>query len=70
MSRVLQERENFDAAGLKPTHQLCFVAKCRIQGLHGSFDNPIFICVVVKIMVPFWIPIITRHLIFVPKKGP
>ena len=27
--------------------------------------------VVVKIMVPFWIPIIIRHLIFmVPKKGP
>ena len=26
---------------------------------------------VVKIMVPFWIPIIIRHLIFrVPKKGP
>ena len=29
------------------------------------------IWVVVKIMVPFWIPIIIRHLIFrVPKKGP
>ena len=29
------------------------------------------IWVVVKIMVPFWIPIIVRHLIFrVPKKGP
>ena len=27
--------------------------------------------VVVKIMIPFWIPIITLHLIFrVPKKGP
>ena len=27
--------------------------------------------VVVKIMIPFWIPIIIRHLIFrVPKKGP
>ena len=27
--------------------------------------------VVVKIMVPFWVPIIIRHLIFrVPKKGP
>ena len=27
--------------------------------------------VVVRIMVPFWIPIIVRHLIFrVPKKGP
>ena len=29
------------------------------------------IWMVVKIMVPFWIPIIIRHLIFrVPKKGP
>ena len=29
------------------------------------------ICVVVKIMAPFWIPIILRHLIFmVPNKGP
>ena len=29
------------------------------------------IWVVVKIMVPFWIPIIIRHLMFrVPKKGP
>ena len=29
------------------------------------------IWVVAKIMVPFWIPIIIRHLIFrVPKKGP
>ena len=28
-------------------------------------------CVVVKIMGPFWIPIIVRHLIFrVPNKGP
>ena len=28
------------------------------------------ICVVVKIMVPLWIPIIIRHLIFrVPKRG-
>ena len=27
--------------------------------------------VVVKIMVPFWVPIIIRHLLFkVPKKGP
>ena len=30
-----------------------------------------YIWVVVKIMVPFWVPIIIRHLIFrVPKKGP
>ena len=29
------------------------------------------IWVVVKMMVPFWVPIIVRHLIFrVPKKGP
>ena len=27
--------------------------------------------VVVKIMVPFWVPVIIRHLLFrVPKKGP
>ena len=27
--------------------------------------------VLVKIMVPFWVPIIIRHLLFrVPKKGP
>ena len=31
----------------------------------------IVIWVVVKIIVPFWIPMIIRHLIFrVPKKGP
>ena len=30
-----------------------------------------YIWVVVKIMVPFWVPIIIRHLLFrVPKKGP
>ena len=30
-----------------------------------------FMWVVVKIMVPFWIPIIVQHLVFrVPKKGP
>ena len=29
------------------------------------------ICVVVKITVPFWIPVIIRHLMFrVPRKGP
>ena len=31
----------------------------------------LFKWVVVKIMVPFWVPIIIRHLLFrVPKKGP
>ena len=34
-------------------------------------DNPQLLWVVVKIVVPFWVPIIIRHLIFkVPKKGP
>ena len=34
-------------------------------------DFVALIWVVVKIMIPFWIPIIIRHLIFrVPKKGP
>ena len=32
---------------------------------------PSIIWVVVKIMVPFWVPIIIRHLLFrVPQKGP
>ena len=32
--------------------------------------GPEYTWVVVKIMVPFWIPIIIRHLLFrVPKKG-
>ena len=37
----------------------------------GCQDIYIYIWVVVKIMVPFWVPIIVRHLIFkVPIKGP
>ena len=44
------------------------------QGLvFGGFDfgKGEAIWVVVKIMVPFWVPIIIRPLIFrVPKKGP
>ena len=36
-----------------------------------AYLNTKFMWVVVKIMVPFWIPIIIRQLIFgVPKKGP
>ena len=36
-----------------------------------AFKDPRDNMVVVKTMVPFWIPIIVRHLIFrVPKKGP
>ena len=39
--------------------------------LKGYHFQPSYMRVVVKIMVPFWIPIIIRHLIFrVPKKGP
>ena len=34
-------------------------------------SNPRLEHIWVKIMVPFWVPIIVRHLIFrVPKKGP
>ena len=42
-------------------------------GFNIQFVSRVYrvIWVVVKIMVPFWIPIIIRHLIFrVPKKGP
>ena len=40
-------------------------------GLGCFLRSSVNIWVVVKIMVPFWIPIIIRHLIFrVPKKGP
>ena len=43
----------------------CCMVTCGIMGL-----NTFWIWVVVKIMVPFWVPIILRHLIFrVPKKG-
>ena len=43
--------------------------------LRGSRNRRValtsYIWVVVKIMVPFWVPIIIRHLLFrVPKKGP
>ena len=39
------------------------------QEMKGLKDE--VIRVVVKIMVPFWVPIIIRHLFFrVPKKGP
>ena len=40
-------------------------------GTTMSITSLLGIWVVVKIMVPFWVPIIVRHLIFrVPKKGP
>ena len=38
---------------------------------NGLSEGSGSIWVVVKIMVPFWVPIIIRHLIFrVPRKGP
>ena len=44
-------------------------SKAAKRWLSAFEDKPIG--VVVKIMVPFWIPIIIRHPIFrVPKKGP
>ena len=46
-------------------HQALFEA----PGMKRQEERDIW--VVVKIMVPFWAPIIIRHLIFrVPKKGP
>ena len=48
------------------------VLSCRPMRSCTSTSKPeICVWVVVKIMVPFWIPIILRDLIFrVPKKGP
>ena len=41
----------------------------RLSGKHVLIHR--CTCVVVKIMVPFWVPDIVRHLLFrVPKKGP
>ena len=38
---------------------------------NGNYNNNGSLWVVVKIMIPFGIPIIIRHLIFrVPEKGP
>ena len=49
----------------------------RCQGIYravvflGGVGPNVSIWVVVKIMVPFWVPVIVRHLIFrVPKKRP
>ena len=40
-------------------------------GTRGSFGFKTHMWVVVKTMVPFWVPIIVRHLLFrVPQKGP
>ena len=44
-----------------------------LRRLLAQVESPIlsFTSVVVKIMVPFWVLVIIRHLIFrVPKKGP
>ena len=42
-----------------------------VSGFRGVAGSVKYIWVVVKIRVPFWVPIIIRHLIFrVPKKGP
>ena len=43
-----------------------------VNALRGAENTePGHIWVVVKIMAPFWVPIIIRHLLFrVPKKGP
>ena len=49
-----------------------FVVSMSMKVLHQGFKGfQGFQWVVVKIMVPFWVPIIIRHLLFrVPKKGP
>ena len=53
------------------------LAEGSLRVLHVSKTPPlnrglyIYIWVVVKIMVPLWVPIIIRHLLFrVPQKGP
>ena len=51
----------------------CFVIVCiRLERLPMKFASQrINMWVVVKIMVPFWVPNVVRHLLFrVPKKGP
>ena len=46
------------------------MAQC-LGCLRVCLGSLISMWVVVKIMVPFWVPIIIRHLLFrVPKKGP
>ena len=66
-----------DAASAKAADQL----DIQLKGSAWHYSLPCFhesreiiyhtIWVVVKIMVPFWVLIIIRHLIFrVPKKGP
>ena len=48
------------------------IAKHKHTNAHDIVPLPeTYIRVVVKIMVPFWIPVIIRHLILrVPKEGP
>ena len=65
-------RVHFKVRGLNTLclveHLRCFSLRWRPVGLIYIY---IYIWAVVKIMVPFWIPIIIRNLIFrVPKKGP
>ena len=53
--------------GVPPLH----LAIHRVEGSVQAPQNGMSIWVVVKIMVPFWVPIIIRHLLFrVPRKGP
>ena len=49
-----------------------FSEECRIPSGNAMETRIMYgICLIVKIMVPFWIPTIIRPLIFrVPKKGP
>ena len=51
-----------------PIHKEAWITCKELIGIVYGYVG---IWVVVKIMVPFWVPIIIRHLIFrVPKKGP
>ena len=64
--KELWASNNSLAVHLVSDHERFF---CVLDFLSNDFSPCTW--VVVKIMVPFWIPIIIRHLIFrVPKKGP
>ena len=67
----------------RPSMNVAVVIMCTIRTNHAGqgrslskyvrkkLIGSISTWVVVKIMVPFWVPIIIRHLLFrVPKKGP
>ena len=63
----------FKVEGLEKGMRACSDYRARKEGAEQiPIISPLtLIWVVVKIMVTFWIPIITLHLIFrVPKKGP